>query len=141
MERINFFAVFNQILKSYKSNALSSIYFAILAIVLLSNGCYYDKEEELYPTVECATADLSFQMDILPIITNNCYSCHDAASNFGGVVVEGYDQLKTYVDNGKLLGVIKQEAGFSPMPKNTAPLLDCEIEKIQSWIEAGALNN
>ncbi|MFK8005642.1 MAG: hypothetical protein AB8H03_04695 [Saprospiraceae bacterium] len=113
----------------------------VLFFCLHLGGCYYDVEEELYPTIECSTTDLSFQADILPIIDNNCFGCHDAASNFGGVTLEGYDQLKTYVNNNELLGVIKHESGFSPMPKNAAKLLDCEIEKIEAWITNGAPNN
>lgn len=104
-------------------------------------SCYYDVEEDLYPTTECSTADMSYQSDILPIMENNCLQCHDAANNFGGITIEGFDQLKIYVNNNQLLGVIKHESGFSPMPKNAAKLLDCEIEKIEAWILEGALNN
>lgn len=104
-------------------------------------ACYYDKEEELYPSIECSTEDLSFQVDILPIIDSNCYSCHDATNNFGGITLEGYEELKIYINNDELLGAIKHESGFSPMPKNTAQLLECEIEKIEAWIINGAPNN
>lgn len=113
----------------------------VLFCYLGVSGCYYDVEEELYPTIECSTENLSFQEHILPIINNNCYSCHDAANNFGGITLEGYDQLKIYVNNNQLLGVIKHESGFSPMPKNASKLLDCEVEKIETWITNGALNN
>lgn len=113
----------------------------ILFFLFGLGGCYYDVEEDLYPTIECSTADMSYQTDIFPIINNNCLGCHDAASNFGGITLEGYDQLNIYVTNSQLLGVIKHESGFSPMPKNTAQLLECEIEKIEAWITDGAPNN
>lgn len=116
----------------------------IIAVALFFvgvSGCYYDVEEDLYPTIECSTADMSYQNDIFPIIDNNCLGCHDAASNFGGITLEGYDLLKVYVSNNQLLGVIKHEPGFSPMPKNSAQLLECEIEKIEAWIANGAPNN
>ncbi len=116
-------------------------YILVLSFCWTFGGCYYDKEEELYPTVECSVENLSFQTDILPIIESNCYSCHDAANNFGGITLEGYNQLKVYINNDQLVGAIKHESGFSPMPKNTAPLLECEIEKIEAWISSGALNN
>ena len=115
--------------------------FGCILIVLLSlsiSSCYYDVEENIYPTVECDTTNISYTETILPIISNNCYACHDQASNFGGITLEGYDRLKTYVDNGGLLGVIKHESGFSPMPKNQAKLIDCDIEKIETWINDGA---
>ena len=113
----------------------------VLFLIIFFGSCYYDVEEELYQTIECSTADMSYQSDILPILENNCLQCHDAASNFGGITLEGFDQLKTYVNNNQLIGVIKHEAGFSPMPKNAAKLLDCEIEKIEAWITDGAPNN
>jgi len=104
-------------------------------------SCYYDNEEELYGTTECATDNITYNGAVLKIIDDNCFRCHDAASNFGGITLEGYDNLKTYVESGELLGVIKRESGFSPMPKNEPPLRDCDIEKIETWIVEGALNN
>ena len=105
------------------------------------SGCYYDSEDELYGTVECDVADMSLANDILPILEKDCYQCHSAAANFGNITLEGYQNLLKYVNDGALLGVVKHEAGYSPMPKNGAKLLDCEIAKIESWIELGALNN
>ncbi len=113
-----------------------------LAIVFAVSSCYYDVEEELYPSLECSTADVTYSGVVEPLIRSNCYSgCHSAASNAGNHTLEGYAKLKSYVDNGKLMGAIKHSAGFSPMPKNSAKLVDCNIEKIQAWIDAGAPNN
>lgn len=112
----------------------------LLTLVLVA-GCYYDVEEELYPTLECDTGNMSYTNDILPIIQNNCYTCHNQGSNFGGVTLEGYESLKAYVDNGRLLGAIRHESGFSPMPKNAPQLVECNIEKIEAWINAGAPDN
>ena len=104
-------------------------------------SCYYDVEEELYPTLECQTADVTYSNQVLEIITAACYKCHDAAQNFGNITLEGYDELKKYVDNGQLLGAIRHDPGFSPMPKSEAQLLECDIEKIEAWIDEGAPNN
>ncbi len=114
---------------------------ALLMLMLLHTGCYYDVESELYPTTECLTQDMSYQVDIVPIIKQNCYACHDAANNFAGITLEGHGNLKRYVENGELLSVVQHVTGFSPMPKNAAKLLDCEIEKIEAWIEKGAPDN
>jgi uncharacterized membrane protein len=113
----------------------------ITLALLLLNGCYYDVEEEIYPTIDCSVLDMSYLADILPILTSNCYTCHSAAANFGNITLEGHDQLLRYVDDSTLLGAIKHEAGFSPMPQNRAQILQCEIEKIEAWIQQGALNN
>lgn len=120
---------------------LQTIRIILMAIVILISGCYYDVEEELYPTIECQTDEMSYSGDILPIIETDCYVCHSAAANFGNITLEGYSEIKKHVDNGGLLGAVKHDGGFSPMPKNQAMLLECEIEKIEAWIQNGALNN
>ena len=114
----------------------------VLTLVqILFVGCYYDVEEELYPSIDCQVENMSLANDILPILNNDCMGCHSAAANFGNITLEGYDELTKYVNDGSLIGVVKHGAGFSPMPKGAAKLLDCEVEKIQSWIDDGALNN
>ena len=119
-------------------------FFVLLAIGflgLLNEGCYYDVAEEIYPDTACDTIGITYNEDILPLVTNNCYVCHDQSNNFGGITLEGYDNLKKNVDNGKFLGAIKHEDGFSAMPQGQPKLQDCNIEKIESWINAGAPNN
>lgn len=113
----------------------------ILFLSLMITSCYYDVEEEIYPMTGCLTEDMSYLMDVLPIIIDNCYVCHDAANNFGGVTLEGYENISVRVSNGQLLGAIRHDPGFSPMPKNEPKLLDCEIEKIEAWIIQGAMDN
>lgn len=110
-------------------------------LVSLTPGCYYDNEQDLYPDTTCDTTDVSYSAVILPIIDIACYVCHDAATSLGTVNLEGYDALKTYALNGSLIGVLRREAGYSPMPQNAGPLPDCDIDKIESWIQDGALDN
>lgn len=115
-------------------------YFAICILAAAVFGsCYYDVEEELYPTLDCSTAGATYTAVIEPIIRTNCYNgCHNAATNIANINLEGYDKLKVYVDNGMLLGAIKHSAGFRPMPKNAAKMVECNIAKIEAWISAGA---
>ncbi|HHB79134.1 MAG TPA: hypothetical protein ENK85_07870 [Saprospiraceae bacterium] len=118
----------------------------ILGILWVStvmiSSCYYDNEETLYPQVRtCVTDSMSYAGDILPILDNSCLSCHSAAANQGGVTIEGYTSVKTYVDNDLLLKSIKHESGVSPMPKNADQLDSCTIAKVEAWILQGALNN
>ena len=110
-------------------------------IVLIGGACSNDNEEELYPSDECQTENVTYSVEVLDIIEENCYKCHDAASNFGNVTLEGYENLKKYVDSGQLLGTIQHKSGFSPMPKNEPQLEDCDIDKIAVWIDEGALEN
>ena len=114
---------------------------SVITICLLMAACYYDVEEELYPQVGCFSTDMSFSNDILPIIESNCFPCHDALTIDGNINLEGYDRVKVHIDNGRLVGAITYSPGFSPMPQGKPKLLDCDIEKIQSWVNDGAPNN
>ncbi len=117
-------------------------YLTLAALSVLLLGCYYDNEEELYPSEGgCDTTDISYAANILPIMQNNCYRCHDARNNQGNITLEGYANLKVYADNGRLLGAIRWDAGFSPMPQDASKLSDCTISQVEAWINAGAPNN
>lgn len=120
---------------------LKTIKWLFIGLIFM-NGCYYDNEEELYPSAgPCVTDNLSFKTDIFPIINNNCVGCHNAAALQGGITMQTYEQIIPYVENGSLLGSIKHESGFSPMPKNVAKMSSCQISKIQQWITDGAPDN
>lgn len=110
------------------------------AIGSFFQGCYYDVAEELYPE-DCLITGMSYAEDVLPILRANCYRCHDAANSRGGITLEGYEQLLRQIDNGRLLGAIKRESGFSAMPQDAPKLADCQISKIEAWILEGAPDN
>lgn len=109
--------------------------------MLINTGCYYDNEEELYGISECETANMSYQLDIAPIIELSCFPCHRNDVADGSVRLESYNEIKVWVDNGALVGAINHASGFSPMPKVGGKLTDCKISQIESWIEAGAPDN
>lgn len=109
--------------------------------ILFWSGCYYDVEEVLYPVDDCDTTAVSYANDILPVLLDQCYGCHSGNVLSGNVDIEGYDNVKTLVDNGKLLGVVRYDAGFVPMPQGAAQLPDCDISKMEAWVENGAPDN
>lgn len=109
--------------------------------VLLLSSCYYDVEEDLYPPSNCEDGPFSYSMDVVPILQSKCYVCHSSAANLGNITLEGHSALLNYVNDGSLLGAIKHEAGFSPMPQSGGMLLECEINTIETWVADGALNN
>lgn len=104
------------------------------------NGCYYDVEEVLYPTNNCDST-ATFMGTVLPIFENNCNQCHGTGISNGGVTLDTYIGVKAVVDNNRILGAIRRESGFSPMPQGQPKLSDCNIAKISSWISEGAENN
>ena len=113
----------------------------LLISMIIFAGCYYDSEETLYPASDSVTTDMSYQYNIVPLLSQNCYSCHSVTLHTGDVTLEGYTNLLTYVNDGRLLGAIKHQSGFEPMPQLAPKLPTCEIAKVEHWITDGALNN
>ena len=89
----------------------------------------------------CDTTQFTYATVIKPIMDNKCAGCHKAGNLGGNVDVSNYNGTKVVALNGKLLGSISHQTGFSPMPKNSAKLSDCEITQVRRWIAAGSLNN
>jgi uncharacterized membrane protein len=120
------------------------IYVVGIVILVTISSCYNDVEEELYPTTgnptQCDTSNATYTT-VQSILQNNCYSCHSGSAPSGNVNLEGYANVKSYADNGKLIGVITWAPGFPPMPQGGNKLNECDIAKIQSWINQGTLNN
>ena len=115
-------------------------------ILFILAGCYYDSEEALFgkPGTGCNTDITNFSTEIKPILQSNCLTCHSnsaAPSSGGGVKLQDYADVKTYVDNGKLIGTIEHSSGYSPMPKGGGKLSDCNILILNTWISKGVLNN
>jgi hypothetical protein len=113
---------------------------ASLLLLALSTtvGCYYDNEEELYPTDPnaCDTANVSFSADILPIIQGNCAGCHPGS---GGFPLENYANVKAKVDNGSLN--LRLLINQDMPPAGNTELNQCQKLLIQSWIAKGAQDN
>ena len=122
--------------------------FIFLILTALFAGCYYDSNEALFGkpdtnAVVCDTTVTNFVAQVKPILQSNCYSCHAnayAAGSGSGIKLENYADVKTYADNGKLMGSILHTSSY-PMPKNGGSLSACDIKIIKSWINRGTLNN
>ena len=115
--------------------------FAFSLLTFFWTGCYYDNEEELYPFEPCETANMSFATNIMPIFNQNCNVCHATSQALGNVILDTHAEVKKQVDAGRLLGAIRHENTFFPMPQGQPQLSSCTIEKIASWVAAGAPNN
>jgi len=132
------------VLQITKSFALLS---TLLFLSLLNPGCYYDKEELLYvDSVACDTLRVSYKEEIEPIINLSCYGCHsnDQSQVAGaGISLEGHSNFSSFTSQNtdRFLGAVKHEASYSPMPKGTAKLTECEISKLEAWFNDGRLNN
>ena len=58
-----------------------------------------------------------------------------------GINVDGYNQAVTLAGNGKLLGVIGHQSGYSPMPKNGTKVDNCTYSKLEAWVNNGMPQN
>lgn len=124
----------------------------VLFSVSVLPGCYYDVEENLivrdttyvYDTTGgggCDTNAMSYLQDIAPVFSQYCNVCHSSAAQMGSVVLDNYNDVMVEVENGRLMGAVKQESGYSPMPQGGGKLDDCTIAKMSAWINQGAPNN
>lgn len=90
-----------------------------------------------YCSSVCDTTKFTYSADISKIMSSNCMSCH----NSGTVLLNSHSNVQTLALNGRLMGALKHLSGYQPMPNSTSFLSDCELKKIQKWIDNGAPNN
>jgi len=117
------------------------IFLYSLTIAMFLTSCYYDNEDDLYPfdsSKSCDTINMTYTNNIKPILDNNCISCHQSSNPSGGVLLDSYDQVINQVDNGRLSGAVNHKPGYSPMPQGGGKLSDCDLSKIDSWINSGS---
>lgn len=108
----------------------------ITGIILLA-GCYYDKEDVLYPdAANCGSFNTSFAAAVHPIIQSRCAipDCHADGSINGPGPLTSYERIKNAAVRIKTAVV----TGF--MPQNSS-LNKSEIKTISCWVDAGAPNN
>jgi hypothetical protein len=132
---------------------MKKLLFPLLAIAIACTttivSCSKDNEQDLGNNNppdgggnnNCDTANMKYAANVLPILSASCYGCHANGNASGGVALGTYAGVKAQVDNGNLLHVINHDPGYPAMPQGGSKLSDCNINKIRSWINHGALNN
>lgn len=116
---------------------------SFVLVAVLMTSCTYHNEEEYFGanTNSCDTINMSFTTNILPVLENNCFACHNSTDRSGGITLDQYNGVKSAAESGRLLGAIKHEMNFSNMPKSAAKLDDCTINQIEAWINQGTPDN
>jgi len=89
----------------------------------------------------CDTINVTFQADILPIITDNCFSCHSGSTPSAGLMLTNYSNISDAAVNGNLIDAINWQGNVAPMPYEGIQLIECDINLIQIWVDNGALDN
>ncbi len=117
-------------------------------LVITFTGCYNDIAEELYPTrnSQCDTLKITYSGTIAPIITNNCLNlgCHTANQPYAGLQFDTYANFILSIPADRLIKSLKYTYNTSSSAKNMPPtgkLSDCDISKIEAWINKGHPDN
>ena len=108
----------------------------LTGFILLSYGCYNDKEELLYGPA-CDGVTPSFVANVNPIIQSTCATdatCHGAGS------ANGPGPLLTYTQISGASVNIKTAVASGTMPK-TGSLTTAQKNSIICWINSGSPNN
>jgi hypothetical protein len=106
-------------------------------------GCYYDKEEELYPnssttstTSTTAPVMVSYKNDIQQLMANNCATpgCHVTGAQS--------PDLSSYTGLFGSRAIVKDRANSVSNPMPSGGLMSISNRNLlNSWIDAGAPNN
>jgi hypothetical protein len=116
----------------------------IIAGSFIVHSCFYDSEEALYPTFNsaCDTTNVTYSAKVVPILANNCLSCHSnasAPSAGNNIAIENYSDVVSRA--AAISGAINHTGNYSPMPKNGAKLKACLISTFNIWVRNGKPNN
>jgi mono/diheme cytochrome c family protein len=99
-----------------------------------NNSCLVEEDT----TTACGAGTISFASDVQPILQNNgCVGCHSS----GQPTLNAHPGFKAAVESGRLVGAIKHEAGFKPMPQGGSKIDSCSIATLEAWISQGMLDN
>lgn len=80
--------------------------------------------------VSDCTDTISFNSKVMPVIFNNCVSCHKDFTEYKEVAAHAKHILKALRGDGA-----------SQMPKDAPALNDSLIQQFECWINQGKLNN
>jgi len=84
------------------------------------------------------TGVVTYQKQIAALISLNCISCHSGSGAQKGVLLDTYANVKTYLDNGKLMAAVK---GTSFQMPPSYKLTTCEMRQLALWQANGGIQN
>lgn len=116
------------------------VLFSLAAILLFAtNGCYYDKEELLYPASFCDTVGVTWTTDIEPLISTKCATATCHGNGFTAPNLTGYTAVKAQADNGRIRA--RAIDGVPSIMPGSGKLPACDLAALDAWLRAGAPNN
>jgi uncharacterized membrane protein len=112
----------------------------VIVMIAVMQGCYYDKEELLYPgtnvPADCATVSAKFGADVSPLMATQCATagCHNSAAA-GGLVLQTHAQISAAKE------AVRQRAIVEKSMPPAGPLTPAQVNTLKCWLDAGAPNN
>lgn len=104
-------------------------------------GCSKESEDKLRGNTKCDTSNISYSLQVVPLLQNNCYSCHSSSTPPTGIRLDTYTSLKVFASNGFLSAAVQHTGTVTPMPYGLPQLPSCEVNTIVAWVNQGMLNN
>ena len=95
----------------------------------------------------CDTTDVTYTNTVKSIFeSNGCTDagCHPATNSAINFSLASYADYTNYARKDQLVGAINWDAGFQQMPRDSTTLMgsmqlaDCDIQKIEAWVDAGS---
>lgn len=86
----------------------------------------------------CDTTQFTYATSISTLLANNCVGCHNATTNYAGVILSDYTNAKAAASLGTFLNAINYTSATAAM--NMPPsgqLSSCQITQITKWINNG----
>ncbi len=104
----------------------------ILVIILLCSNCttaIIDEGEN-----QVITEEVKYDPVVKEIMFNHCITCHGGPAPNAGIDLSTYENVKYYIESGKLLSRI--ENASNPMPPSGL-LTNPNRQKIAKWVKDG----
>jgi hypothetical protein len=113
----------------------------VSAFLLYFSSCSKNNAVQLSGGATCDTTNVKYSTQIVSILQNNCYVCHQGPGASSGIDFSNYTFFKGWAESGYLVGDITAAPGHIPMPYGLPKLSDCDINTIIAWINQGMQNN
>lgn len=108
---------------------------------LVFHSCTFDNEEDLLKESICDTTNLVYN-DLTYIFSDICANCHSETLTYRSEIkMDTYQNVKSSINTGLVIPAINHADGAIPMPNGLPKLSDCDILKIETWVESGMPEN
>ncbi|MBM3258510.1 MAG: cytochrome c [Candidatus Sericytochromatia bacterium] len=120
----------------FKSYALSAL--VVLPAILAGCGAQPGMRQVTSNTLRARQAAPSFQKDVLPLLKNNCASCHNAGRLFAPLPMFEKDGTpRTEAISGNIDRIVTAiESGRMP-PRKPGSISPDQIAMLKAWAAAG----